>query len=41
MNAEYNAITEEDRARRRREEKEIKLKEFQDKTKKLAKEKQK
>ena len=39
INAEYNAINEEERARRRKEEKEQKLKEFQDKTKKSAKEK--
>lgn len=36
QNAEYNALTEEDRARERREAKERKLKEFQDKTKKAA-----
>ncbi len=36
QNAEYNALTEEERARYRREEKERKLKEFQDKTKKAA-----
>eukprot|EP00347_Sterkiella_histriomuscorum_P012198 403369519 len=39
INAEYNAINEEERARRRKQEKEQKLKEFQDKTKKSAKEK--
>jgi hypothetical protein len=36
QNAEFNAITEEERARRRREEKDLKMKEFMHKTKKNA-----
>ncbi|CDW86997.1 UNKNOWN [Stylonychia lemnae] len=36
QNAEYNAITEEERAKRRRDEKEQKLREFQNKTKQKA-----
>jgi len=36
VNAEFNAITEEERARRRKQEKELKMKEFMDKTKKNA-----
>ena len=35
-NAEFNAVNEEERARRRKEEKDLKLKEFMDKTKTLA-----
>lgn len=35
-NAEFNAVNEEDRARRRKEEKDLKLKEFMDKTKRSA-----
>ena len=36
VNAEFNAVTEEERARRRKEEKDMKLKEFMHKTKKNA-----
>lgn len=36
VNADFNAVTEEERARRRKEEKEMKLKEFMSKTKKNA-----
>ena len=36
VNADFNAVTEEERARRRKEEKEMKLKEFMQKTKKNA-----
>ena len=36
VNAEFNAITEEERARRRKEEKEIKMREFMERTKKSA-----
>lgn len=36
VNADFNAVTEEERARRRKEEKEMKLKEFISKTKKNA-----
>ena len=35
-NAEFNAVNEEERARRRKEEKDLKLKEFMDKTKRSA-----
>ncbi len=38
-NAEFNAVTEEERARRRKEEKDQKMKEFMEKTKQSAKEK--
>ena len=38
-NAEYNAITEEDKARRRKEDQDRKMKEFMDKTKKNAQKK--
>jgi hypothetical protein len=36
VNADFNAVTEEERARRRKEDKEMKLKEFMQKTKKNA-----
>lgn len=39
VNAEFNAITEEERARRRKEEKEAKMREFMQKTKKAASQK--
>jgi hypothetical protein len=39
VNAEFNAITEEERARRRKEEKEAKQREFMQKTKKAASQK--
>ncbi len=36
VNAEFNALTEEERARRRKEDKDLKMKEFMQRTKKNA-----
>lgn len=36
VNAEFNAVTEEERARRRKEDKDLKMKEFMSRTKKNA-----